>query len=194
MSRIGYNNISFWHFLHHPLHCHSALPFFNQTNGIPWLFGLYGNTMRYYNYATVNATNLYFLFGQNWVGISNAAPFLLRLSGSLVMLVPLIVLAVQKHKNQSESLKTNRLELFSFIAAMLPALAVLLPMSFQVMGTLLMVSVFLAVGSFYISGKQQTNLPLLASNFAVASPIPRLRAFCKISSARAPMDWSFRRL
>ena len=140
-----------------------ALPFFNQTNGIPWLFGLYGNTMRYYNYATVNATNLYFLFGQNWVGISNAAPFLLRLSGSLVMLVPLIVLAVQKHKNQSESLKTNRLELFSFIAAMLPALAVLLPMSFQVMGTLLMVSVFLAVGSFYISGKHQTNLPLLAS-------------------------------
>ena len=33
-----------------------------------WLITLYGSTMGQYGYATVNACNLYFLLGKNWIG------------------------------------------------------------------------------------------------------------------------------
>ena len=141
-----------------------AVPFFNEQNGIPWLIGLYGNTMSYYHYATVNALNLHFLFGQNWVSIENSAPFLLRLSGSLVILIPSLLYGFREWRNRASSVKRlSLLEGVLFGGCLLPALAVLLPMSLSLVGTLLMVSVFFMVGFMYIKGGENSHLPLLAA-------------------------------
>ncbi|MUG46572.1 phospholipid carrier-dependent glycosyltransferase [Paenibacillus woosongensis] len=43
-----------------------ALPFFWNQGGLPALIGLYKTTLASYPYATVNAFNLYALFGHNW--------------------------------------------------------------------------------------------------------------------------------
>ena len=50
-----------------------------------WLISLYTGTMSYYASATVNACNLYFLFGQNWVSVEESAPVLIRLLGMLCL-------------------------------------------------------------------------------------------------------------
>ena len=141
-----------------------ALPFFNEENGVSWLIGLYGNTMSFYNYASVNAFNLHFLFGQNWVGIQNPAPFLLRLCGNLVVLVPSLLYGLHLRKKQ-EGLKPRFKLLQGLLLAgvLLPALTVLLPMSLSLAGTLLMVSVFFMVAFMYVQGGDESHLPFLAS-------------------------------
>ena len=52
-----------------------ALPFVwnrggGPVSGLAWLTGLYTRTMGYYNYATINACNLYELLGMNWADLS----------------------------------------------------------------------------------------------------------------------------
>ncbi len=136
-----------------------ALPFFNEQNGLAWLFGLYGNTMGYYNYATVNATNLHFLFGQNWVSIENAAPFVLRFTGMLTLALPA---GLYLFKRKDVLLKEDKLSHLLIALAALIALIVLIPMSFKTAGVFLMVSVFLLVAAMYLKGGAHDNLPLLA--------------------------------
>ena len=140
-----------------------AVPFFNEENGISWLLGLYGNTMSYYHYATVNANNLYFLFKQNWVSIENAAPFLLRLVGSLVVLLPIAAYLYLKIKEHKKKRDTKPLDMILLAAATLPAFAVLIPMNMALTGTLLMVSVFALVVLMYINSRDVRSLPLLAA-------------------------------
>lgn len=132
-----------------------ALPFFNEQNGFAWLFSLYGNTMSYYHYATVNATNLHFLFGQNWVTITAAAPFLLRLIGAMILVLPTaLYLIKQKDLKKLE----NLLSLLSMVLA----LCVFIPMSLQTVGIFLMLAVFALVFAMYLRGQTHDNLPLLA--------------------------------
>lgn len=136
-----------------------VLPFFNHDNGFSWLIGLYGNTMSYYNYATVNATNLFFLFGQNWVGIENAAPDALRLTGTLVILLPSISYL---YINNSKLLAKDKTEPLLLSAASLVSFFSLLPVSLKTAGILYMVSVFILVAAMYLKGRSHKNLPLLA--------------------------------
>lgn len=131
-----------------------VLPFFNEQNGLPWLFDLYGNTMGFYSYATVNATNLFFLFGKNWVPITQDASLLLRLTGFLVLCLPIGWWAF---KNRGKNALMICLAL-----CLLPAAATLVPMNHQLTGVLLMVSVFLLVACAYIRGQKEGHLPLLA--------------------------------
>lgn len=141
-----------------------ALPFFNEQNGIAWLIGLYGNTMSYYHYATVNAANLYFLFGMNWVDIGNTAPFLLRLTGSLTVIIPVIITFLRYFQQQpKEKKKIISKDTWPYALMMIPALLVLIPLSLASTGTLLMVSVFMIVAAMFFKGKDNANLPLLAS-------------------------------
>ncbi len=132
-----------------------VLPFFNQQTGFEWLFKLYGGTMSYYDYATVNATNLYFLFSKNWIKITEAAPFLLRLAGLMTVALPFgIAWGLSKDKKNKGWLMGA--------ACLLPALGTIIPMSMSSMGVLLMVSVFLLVAWRYIAGKDVSQLALLA--------------------------------
>ncbi|NLX82397.1 MAG: phospholipid carrier-dependent glycosyltransferase [Clostridiales bacterium] len=142
-----------------------AVPFFNEQNGVTWLLGLYGNTMSYYHYATVNANNLYFLFKQNWVSITNAAPFLLRLTGSFVVLAPVAfyLYLQRKETNNGKKSAIKRLDVILLAAAVLPAIAVLIPINLALTGTLLMISVFAVVSLMYIKSRDARRLPLLAA-------------------------------
>ncbi len=139
-----------------------VLPFFNEQNGFSWLISLYGNTMGYYSYASVNATNLFFLFGKNWSGIADTAPFLLRLSGLMVLLLPAALMHFQKSKSNGVLEGNVWKNTLPLALVLLPALIVLAPMSLSLTGTLLMVSAFLLVTRLYITGKNTQNLPLLA--------------------------------
>jgi len=140
-----------------------ALPFFNQRDGLPWLLSLYGNTMGFYNYGSVNATNLFFLFGQNWASILNPAPLALRLAGSLTVLVPLAVIYLRKLRQRPMLLHKNaRWDLAFHAMAALPALLLMLPQSLQTTGILLMVSVSVSVFHMFIKGRDLGRLPLLA--------------------------------
>lgn len=138
-----------------------ALPFFNEEKGLPWLFGLYGNTMSYYHYATVNAANLFFLFGKNWVSVENAAPFLLRLTGILTLFVPVAIYSMQKF-NFHGTAKEKLSPALPAVLCLLPALGAFFPMRLSNLGILLMASSLLLVAWRYISGKSAANLPLLA--------------------------------
>ena len=66
-----------------------VLPFCIGQGGIKWLFDLYGSTMGSYGFATVNACNLYFLFGLNWLDAGSAAPVLLVLAAAVLVTAPL---------------------------------------------------------------------------------------------------------
>ncbi len=50
-----------------------VLPFGIAQEAPGWLFKLYSDTLASYPYATVNTTNLYYLFGGNWDAIANSA-------------------------------------------------------------------------------------------------------------------------
>jgi len=132
-----------------------ALPFFNEQTGFKWLFDLYGGTMSYYDYATVNATNLYFLFGKNWIKISELAPFGLRLTGAATVILPALLAIKQTREGRDKALVMD-------MACLLPALAALFPMSLSAMGILLMASVFLLAAWRYIAAREVSSLALLA--------------------------------
>ena len=69
-----------------------VLPFVTaMEQPLAWLVKLYSGTMTFYGQATVNATNLYFLFGLNWVPVGDNAGWLLRLAGALAVLVPVAI-------------------------------------------------------------------------------------------------------
>ena len=139
-----------------------SLPFFNGETGFSWLVGLYANTMGQYDYATVNAANLFFLFGKNWVPVSEAAPFLLRLTGFVTLALPVALVCQGKGFQPvgQESAKRWKTRL-PFLAALVPALAALMPMSHAALGALLMVSAFALAAAAYAAGGNAGNLPLL---------------------------------
>lgn len=139
-----------------------VLPFFNQKNGLPWLIGLYGNTMRYYHYASVNATNLYFLFRQNWVDVAGTASLPLKIAGSLVMLLPLLAYLFQQYKKGALVREHGIPAVILF--ALAAALAVIVPVTgnFSAMGTLLMASVYLTIAAAFLAKRSLAILPLLA--------------------------------
>ncbi len=141
-----------------------TLPFFNEKNGVPWLISLYGNTMGFYSYASVNAANLFFLFGKNWVSVAEPASFLLRLTGFIALTGPAAYYLYQKKttvgNNRSENTLKSEVPL---LIALLPAHLSLIPMSLSLQGSLLMASSFMLVSWQYIKGKSTGNLPLLAA-------------------------------
>ena len=64
-----------------------VLPFsINMTNPAEWLWNLYKKTLSSYQHATVNAANLYYLFGGNWKELDLAVPLGLSLSVGLPLL------------------------------------------------------------------------------------------------------------
>lgn len=136
-----------------------VLPFSPRQQGWDWLVQLYGGTMSYYAYATVNATNLFFLFGLNWQPITAQAPVLMRLLGAATLIIPALAYVAPRWKQADE-----RGELIALSLSLLPAIAgIALPVSLGTLGTLLMVSGFLLVAIRYVVQKDIQNLPLLGA-------------------------------
>ncbi|MHC1786271.1 MAG: glycosyltransferase family 39 protein [Christensenellales bacterium] len=147
-----------------------VLPFQAHQAGLDWLIKLYSGTMNYYGYATVNATNLHFLFGLNWQPVGSAAPFLLRLVGGLCLIAPVLLhlygkLFLRKHPGSLDAPPAAApLERLALLISLLPALAVLVvPMTLSLTGILLMVSSFLLLSVRYAAQKDIRNLPLLGA-------------------------------
>ena len=144
-----------------------VLPFSLRQGGVGWLITLYGDTMNFYHYATVNATNLYFLFGLNWQPVAGEAPFALRLLGGLTLILPALcclfggrAFSPLRGLGQGLSLK----EKLVISLTLLPALIqISLPLSLGDVGTVLMVSAFLLVLLVYALRPDIRKLPLLGA-------------------------------
>ncbi len=139
------------------------LPFSANQEGLDWLIKLYSSTMNYYGYATVNASNLYFLFALNWIPIEQAAPLMLRLLGAASLILPTVAYLLGPRNRGGQSAVTG-LETILLSMALLPALAAgVLPLSLQLTGTLLMASAFLLLTIRYVLARDIKNLPLLGA-------------------------------
>ena len=139
------------------------LPFSTNQEGFDWLIKLYAGTMSYYGYATVNATNLHFLFALNWIPIGQVAPLLLRLLGAASLIVPTLVYLFGPRLSGGQT-AVGRLETILLSAALLPVLAAAaLPLSLQLTGTLLMAAAFLLLTVRYVMARDIKNLPLFGA-------------------------------
>lgn len=141
-----------------------VIPFSVKEQGFEWLINLYTGTMTFYDRATVNATNLFFLFELNWSMLDKAAPILLKFTGALTILVPLFWYFSRK-KWQLPGEKGERLTSVIFLSLTLLPLIVLLaaPLQLDAMGYALMLSVFMLVTWQYIRGNDIRQLPLLGA-------------------------------
>lgn len=143
------------------------LPFQVNQTGFDWLIKLYSGTMNYYDYATVNAANLYFLFGLNWEPTKSDAPLLLRLIGGLCLLVPTLWLIVGDRLRKPQGREDTALPLAEragLALSLLPALAVMvLRMPLSMTGVLLMLSAFLLLAVRYAAERDIRNLPLIGA-------------------------------
>lgn len=135
-----------------------VLPFMNEQNDWSWLFKLYGQTMGHYHHATVNATNLYYLFGLNWVDIQSAAPFMLRLLGGLTVLLPGLAFAIRQARSKRHEQGARCFVLASLIVSALPVLLLAIPFSLAAYGILMMGVVIVVVALQYIRARDTGSL------------------------------------
>lgn len=149
-----------------------VVPFvFRMEQPIQWLVNLYSGTMTYYGQATVNAVNLYFLFGLNWVPVQEAAGWLLRLGGALAVLVPVAVFAVRMQRRMKNTPHTDKkiTRAVWLLPAVLLALAVaVFPMSMSLMGALLMAAVFYLVCLQFVSTRDPRWLSFFGATMLIA--------------------------
>ncbi len=129
---------------------------FSPDGKLTWIFDLYFNTMGYYDRATVNATNFYFLFGQNWGMLDTVMPYLMKVTGLLSFLVPFAVFDGLYYKNKKRNIVCA--------AVLLSALLIsLIPMQVSLFGPLMMGASFFVILFLYIKGKDVRLLPLMSA-------------------------------
>lgn len=116
-----------------------VLPFQVNEKDAGWLVKLYAGTMTYYDRATVNACNLYFLFSRNWTPVRDKAPLLLRLFGMACVTAPVVLYGVKSRLK-------NKKHWAMLAVSLLPALAAaVVPGNYALFGALLMASLLLIV-------------------------------------------------
>ena len=130
---------------------------FKGSQPFGWLIALYRRTMGYYAYATVNACNLYFLIGDNWVDTASTASFLFPLLAGLLLAIPALPAWLRCRKT---SPKAAILCLITAGFAALLMLTALFPFSYSAYSTILIVFlVLLTLAAFILSGALK-HLPL----------------------------------
>ncbi len=122
-----------------------------------WLIELYGRTMGYYAYATVNACNLYFLIGANWVETAQTASFWFPLLAGQLLAAPAVPALVRAGRNN----RGERALCVVLIAlGGLVTLTALFPFSYQVYSTaLIALSVVFCMYALVRAGRMSA-LPL----------------------------------
>ena len=78
------------------------LPFAVGRGGVKWVFDLYGSTMGYYSYATVNSCNLYFLLGLNWAGTDTLLSWGGTAAAAALLCVPMAWVAYTAQGKQAK--------------------------------------------------------------------------------------------
>jgi len=138
-----------------------VLPFsakMDNSEGL-WIVELYKGTMGYYDSATVNACNLYFLFGKNWVKVGATAEWYIRLLAALLLTGGLLGAALRGGWYRRDKLRLAAL----LAAAVCVAAAALLPLTYANLGTAaILLSVLLCAG-LYAAGRSIRHLPLLGA-------------------------------
>ena len=149
-----------------------ALPFSLRLSW-DWLITLYSKTMGRYAYATVNACNIYFLLGKNWVSASSAlgSDFFLPLLVYLLGVLPLGC-AVLSRRLSARGLMENKKDRLGMLALGGAALALgfsLLLMGFTntltyaTLGTAMIVYCVAVILILYVWGHDVRNLPIFGA-------------------------------
>lgn len=119
----------------------TLLPFLiGKQKPISWIINLYGSTLGSYEYATINAANLYELLGANWTALSTAVP----LWGELILLLScLIGIWCLGGWKKTTNLKNKWLALLLVILAAFLLICALASLNYAVMGYGLLCFVYL---------------------------------------------------
>ena len=141
------------------------VPFSVKQENPLWIIELYANTMGYYDSATVNACNLYFLFGKNWVNVDNAAAWYIRLTAMLLMAGGALAALLRGGKiNKGLFERGSEKPLIALIALLVSVAALsAIPMAFDAFGTCVIIFAVIFVAVLYWSGKDMRHLPLLGA-------------------------------
>ena len=150
-----------------------VVPFSVNQASASWLIELYTHTMGQYSYATVNACNIYFLMGKNWVnGLTDiSGDWLIAAITWLLCALPLFIDRFTLEKSLKEQMKDKKekrrfLYHMLFAGALLVAilsLALLGQLTYSSLGTLVILYSVLLMSYCYFSGKDAKNLPFLGA-------------------------------
>lgn len=141
-----------------------VVPFSVKQENPLWIVELYSNTMGYYDSATVNACNLYFLFGKNWVRVDNAVEWYIRLTAML-----LLVLGAAVTFARSRCLLKEKKRLIYLCGMLLFAsLLVCIPMQYDFFGKCMIVFAVLGAALLYLDGSDIRHLPLVGAVLLLA--------------------------
>ncbi len=138
------------------------LPFSLHMEDPFWVVDLYRGTMGYYDNATVNACNLLFLMGKNWIGAEEASAFAVRLVGALLLTFGALHAAVRFGWWRREQRTAERLAMLSCALLAVLVLAAV-PMTYAAYGTCIIVLSVILCAALYVKGNDLRHLPLLGA-------------------------------
>ena len=101
------------------------MPFQVEQEGIGWLIELYKDTMTLYSGITVNATNLYHIFGLNWLPADNAASLAIRLIAPLGIILP-TAFYIYREKDIIKEYENKKTLIVTLAAAFIPLAVIIL--------------------------------------------------------------------
>ena len=138
-----------------------------------WLITLYSKTMGRYAYATVNACNLYFLFGKNWAAAESSlsGEFLLPFLTYCLAVLPLLAAAIPHAPLFRGKLgeKKDQIRLYTLggLAAALGVALVILSqsgqLSYATLGTAMIVYSVAVMAALYVFAKDIKHLPVFGA-------------------------------
>lgn len=145
------------------------LPFSVKQENPLWIFTLYSDTMGYYDSATVNACNLYFLFDKNWVNVDNLIAWYIRVAAMLLLMGGAAAAAIKEKCFGKQFFKEKKAALAAWgICAVCATVFSVVPMYFDTFGTLVIFFAVAGTAMLYISGKDIRHLPLLGAVLLLA--------------------------
>lgn len=138
---------------------------FNKlSNGLKFIFSLYGNTMGHYDRVTINGCNFYFLLDLNWVPLTETVSLFVALLALLLCSLPAVLGTAFSGKNTKE-----RIPFFFSCGLLLLGAAVVCILhnqnviTYGAFGTIMIAYIcMLCIGLFLLRG-DKTRLPVYAA-------------------------------
>ena len=136
----------------------------HQEKPVSWILELYQSTMSQYGYVTVNACNLYFLLGKNWVSAENSLQGEALLAGIVFCMAAAPVLASCLTEKKNPLRSALLLGLCALLGAALLVVGLTAHLTYAVLGTMMIVFDVALFLLLYALGKDAKNLPLLGAS------------------------------
>ena len=131
----------------------SIIPFSIRQNW-DWIIKLYTKTLESYPYVTINAANIYYLFGGNWVDIGQSASVFAGILFGILCIAYDISWLIHAHDQKHYMIEGIGIGLFGVCFIMLGILHV----SWSLIGSMAMVFIF---GIILSTAIRSTNIQLL---------------------------------